>query len=259
MPPRRRRPTDDDLGLVWLRSMLAIRAGLSRADVPGADQLIVTAGIQAAIAAVARTWLGPGPDRRGRRGLPGRSARRPGRHRGTDRRPRPRRRGPAARSAARAGRPHRRRPGDRRLAAATPLGMPARRRLLEWAGSGRARSSSRTTASARSSPIDCRRSPRSTPDGTGHRRRRHPDRDRPRRGARLPRRAARAPRTGRGHGPRRRPGARTRRAGGPRAHARVRRLRSRCPTAARRPLRDDAPARRRWRAGRTSARLRNRP
>ena len=51
--------TDDDLGLVWLRSMLAIRAGLSRADSPGADQLIVTAGIQAAIAAVARTWLGP--------------------------------------------------------------------------------------------------------------------------------------------------------------------------------------------------------
>ena len=50
---------DDDLGLVWLRSMLAIRAGLSRADAPGADQLIVTAGIQAAIAAVARTWLGP--------------------------------------------------------------------------------------------------------------------------------------------------------------------------------------------------------
>jgi GntR family transcriptional regulator/MocR family aminotransferase len=51
---------DDDLGLVWLRSMLAIRAGLSRADAPGADQLIVTAGVQAAIAAVARTWLGPG-------------------------------------------------------------------------------------------------------------------------------------------------------------------------------------------------------
>jgi GntR family transcriptional regulator/MocR family aminotransferase len=51
--------TDDDLGLVWLRSMLAIRAGLSRADAPGADQLIVTAGIQAAVAAVARTWLGP--------------------------------------------------------------------------------------------------------------------------------------------------------------------------------------------------------
>jgi GntR family transcriptional regulator/MocR family aminotransferase len=50
---------DDDLGLVWLRSMLAIRAGLSRADAPGPDQLIVTAGIQAAIAAVARTWLGP--------------------------------------------------------------------------------------------------------------------------------------------------------------------------------------------------------
>ncbi len=50
---------DDDLGLVWLRSMLAVRAGLSRADAPGADQLIVTAGIQAAIAAVARTWLGP--------------------------------------------------------------------------------------------------------------------------------------------------------------------------------------------------------
>jgi GntR family transcriptional regulator/MocR family aminotransferase len=40
--------------------MLAIRAGLSRADAPGPDQLIVTAGIQAAIAAVARTWLGPG-------------------------------------------------------------------------------------------------------------------------------------------------------------------------------------------------------
>ena len=40
--------------------MLAIRAGLSRADAPGADQLIVTAGVQAAIAAVARTWLGPG-------------------------------------------------------------------------------------------------------------------------------------------------------------------------------------------------------
>ena len=52
--------TDDDLGLVWLRAMLAIRAGLSRADAPGADQLIVTAGIQAAIAAVARTWLDPG-------------------------------------------------------------------------------------------------------------------------------------------------------------------------------------------------------
>jgi GntR family transcriptional regulator/MocR family aminotransferase len=50
---------DDDLGLVWLRSMLAVRAGLSRADAPGPDQLIVTAGIQAAIAAVARTWLGP--------------------------------------------------------------------------------------------------------------------------------------------------------------------------------------------------------
>jgi GntR family transcriptional regulator/MocR family aminotransferase len=50
---------DDDLGLVWLRSMLAIRAGLSRADSPGPDQLIVTAGIQAAIAAVARTWLRP--------------------------------------------------------------------------------------------------------------------------------------------------------------------------------------------------------
>lgn len=49
----------DDLGLVWLRSMLAIRAGLSRADAPGPDQLIVTAGVQAAIAAVARTWLGP--------------------------------------------------------------------------------------------------------------------------------------------------------------------------------------------------------
>jgi GntR family transcriptional regulator/MocR family aminotransferase len=51
---------DDDLGLVWLRSMLAVRAGLTRNDVPGADQLIVTAGVQAAIAAVARTWLGPG-------------------------------------------------------------------------------------------------------------------------------------------------------------------------------------------------------
>lgn len=50
----------DDLGLVWLRSMLAIRSGLSRADVPGPDQLIVTAGLQAALAAVARTWLGPG-------------------------------------------------------------------------------------------------------------------------------------------------------------------------------------------------------
>ncbi len=55
-PPR----DGDDLGLVWLRSMLAVRAGLSRGDVPGADQLIVTAGVQAAIAAVARTWLGPG-------------------------------------------------------------------------------------------------------------------------------------------------------------------------------------------------------
>lgn len=51
---------NDDLGLVWLRSMLAIRAGLDRADVPAADQLVVTAGVQAAIAAVARTWLGPG-------------------------------------------------------------------------------------------------------------------------------------------------------------------------------------------------------
>lgn len=51
---------NDDLGLVWLRSMLAVRAGLDRADVPAADQLIVTAGVQAAIAAVARTWLGPG-------------------------------------------------------------------------------------------------------------------------------------------------------------------------------------------------------
>lgn len=50
----------DDLGLAWLRSMLAVRAGLDRADVPGADQLIVTAGVQAGIAAVARTWLGPG-------------------------------------------------------------------------------------------------------------------------------------------------------------------------------------------------------
>lgn len=51
---------NDDLGLVWLRSMLAVRAGLDRADVPGADQLIVTAGVQAGLAAVARTWLGPG-------------------------------------------------------------------------------------------------------------------------------------------------------------------------------------------------------
>ncbi|HYH93708.1 MAG TPA: PLP-dependent aminotransferase family protein [Candidatus Saccharimonadales bacterium] len=49
----------DDLGLVWLRTMLAVRAGLHRADAPGADQCIVTAGVQAAIAAVARTWLGP--------------------------------------------------------------------------------------------------------------------------------------------------------------------------------------------------------
>ena len=40
--------------------MLAIRAGLDRADSPGAEQLIVTAGVQAAIAAIARTWLGPG-------------------------------------------------------------------------------------------------------------------------------------------------------------------------------------------------------
>jgi GntR family transcriptional regulator/MocR family aminotransferase len=53
-------PASDDLGLVWLRSMLAVRAGLGRADAPGTDQLIVTAGIQAALAAVARTWLGPG-------------------------------------------------------------------------------------------------------------------------------------------------------------------------------------------------------
>ena len=50
----------DDLGLVWLRSMLAIRAGLTRNDVPAPDHLIVTAGAQAALAAVARTWLGPG-------------------------------------------------------------------------------------------------------------------------------------------------------------------------------------------------------
>jgi GntR family transcriptional regulator/MocR family aminotransferase len=39
--------------------MLAVRAGLSRADAPGPDQLIVTAGVQAGLAAVARTWLGP--------------------------------------------------------------------------------------------------------------------------------------------------------------------------------------------------------
>jgi GntR family transcriptional regulator/MocR family aminotransferase len=49
----------DDLGLLWLRTMLAIRAGLSRADAPNPEHLIVTAGVQAAIAAVARTWLGP--------------------------------------------------------------------------------------------------------------------------------------------------------------------------------------------------------
>ena len=53
-------PGTDELGLVWLRSMLAVRAGLSRAVPAGSDQVIVTAGVQAALAAVARTWLGPG-------------------------------------------------------------------------------------------------------------------------------------------------------------------------------------------------------
>ena len=57
------RPRDDDLGLVWLRSMLAVRAGLRRADAPGADQLIVTAGVQAAIAAGRPDVARPRPDR----------------------------------------------------------------------------------------------------------------------------------------------------------------------------------------------------
>ena len=125
--------TDDDLGLVWLRSMLAIRAGLSRADVPGADQLIVTAGIQAAIAAVARTWLEPGRIGAVAGVYPA---------------------GPRAALAATGARivdldigDEGRQLGPRRErvdlivvapaiadGGATPLGMPARRRLLEWAG-----------------------------------------------------------------------------------------------------------------------------
>ena len=52
-------PGDEELGLAWLRAMLAVRAGLSRADAPLPDQLVVTAGVQAGLAAVARTWLGP--------------------------------------------------------------------------------------------------------------------------------------------------------------------------------------------------------
>ena len=49
----------DELGLGGLRTMLALRVGLSRLDAPEPDQLIVTAGVQAGLAAVARTWLGP--------------------------------------------------------------------------------------------------------------------------------------------------------------------------------------------------------
>jgi GntR family transcriptional regulator/MocR family aminotransferase len=39
--------------------MLAVRTGLSRAEAPHPDELIITAGAQAGLAAVARTWLGP--------------------------------------------------------------------------------------------------------------------------------------------------------------------------------------------------------
>jgi len=113
--------------------MLAIRAGLSRADVPGADQLIVTAGIQAAIAAVARTWLEPGRTCAVAGAYPA---------------------GPRAALAATGARIVDLDVGDegRQLGpprerldlivvapaiadgGATPLGLPARRRLLEWAG-----------------------------------------------------------------------------------------------------------------------------
>ena len=50
----------DDLGLGWLRAMLALRVGPEPdrgARLP--DEVIVTAGVQAGLAAVARTWLGP--------------------------------------------------------------------------------------------------------------------------------------------------------------------------------------------------------
>jgi len=56
---RRAARETDDLGLGWLRTMLALRVGLSRLDAPDPDDVIVTAGAQAGLAAVARTWLGP--------------------------------------------------------------------------------------------------------------------------------------------------------------------------------------------------------
>ena len=55
----RRARESDDLGLGWLRTLLAVRVGLTRTDAPAADEVIVTAGVQAGLAAVARTWLGP--------------------------------------------------------------------------------------------------------------------------------------------------------------------------------------------------------
>jgi GntR family transcriptional regulator/MocR family aminotransferase len=50
----------DPLGDPWLRRLLALRLGLVRPEGPSPDQVIVTGGPQAALAAVARTWLGPG-------------------------------------------------------------------------------------------------------------------------------------------------------------------------------------------------------
>ena len=90
---------------------------------------------------------------------------------------------------------------------ATPLGLPARRRLLEWAARVGAvvLEDDREREVARPSTPHARLARHGR---TGHRRRRHPDRDRPRRGPRLPGRTARAPRTGRGHGPRGWAGAR---------------------------------------------------